>query len=111
MSAVSVLVMDCTTTGAPSPTRMWPTFTAYVLRRGCLLALLSNPSICVNILYNSNVIQAFPEAVSAARFGGYAGEDCMIDAIRRKNRNRRRLGMPGRSVRYPEPDAPDAPVR
>jgi hypothetical protein len=26
-SAVSVLVMDCTTMGAPPPTRTWPTFT------------------------------------------------------------------------------------
>jgi hypothetical protein len=36
------------------------------LRRGCLLALLSNPSICVNIPYNSNVIQVFQEVVYAA---------------------------------------------
>src|ERR1700730_294473 len=60
-SAVSVLVIDCTTTGAPPPTRTCPTFTAYVLRRGCLLTLFSNPSICVNILYNSNVIHPWLE--------------------------------------------------
>src|SRR3954453_20725796 len=34
ISAVSVLVIDCTTTGAPPPTFTWPTFTATVLRLG-----------------------------------------------------------------------------
>src|SRR5215472_4511678 len=33
-SAVSVLVIDCTTTGAPPPTVTWPTRTETVLRRG-----------------------------------------------------------------------------
>src|ERR1041385_5118045 len=32
-SAVSVLVIDCTTMGAPPPTLTWPTFTATVLCR------------------------------------------------------------------------------
>jgi hypothetical protein len=34
-SAVSVLVMDCTTMGAPPPTVTFPTFTATDWRRGC----------------------------------------------------------------------------
>ena len=33
-SAVSVLVIDCTTTGAPPPTVTWPTLTGTALRRG-----------------------------------------------------------------------------
>ncbi len=33
-SAVSVFVIDCTTTGAPPPTWTWPTRTATVLRLG-----------------------------------------------------------------------------
>src|SRR5947209_12825227 len=49
-SAVSVLVIDCTTIGAPPPTRMWPTFTPYVLRRGCLVPVASNPAIWVVML-------------------------------------------------------------
>src|SRR3984957_2402291 len=55
ISAVSVFVMDCTTIGAPPPTRTCPTFTPYVFRRGCFEAAASNPSICVNISFNSNV--------------------------------------------------------
>src|SRR3984893_8775163 len=57
-SAVSVLVMDCTTTGAPPPTRTCPTCTAYVFRRAWLLEEGFNPSLCVKLLYNSNVIPA-----------------------------------------------------
>src|SRR5579862_6299150 len=58
-SAVSVFVMDCTTMGEPPPTRTCPTFTPYVLRRGCLLAVASKPSICVNIPLNSSVVWPF----------------------------------------------------
>src|SRR5205807_5379876 len=61
MSAVSVFVMDCTTMGAPPPTRTCPTFTPYVFRRGWRLAAASNPSICVSIPYNSSVIWPFLE--------------------------------------------------
>src|SRR3569623_1613332 len=35
ISAVSVLVIDCTTIGAPPPTATWPTLTWVVLCRGC----------------------------------------------------------------------------
>src|SRR5277367_2943033 len=48
-SAVSVLVIDCTTTGAPPPTVTWPTFTPYVFFRGCFNAAASVPAICFNI--------------------------------------------------------------
>src|SRR5271154_1755559 len=48
-SAVSVLVIDCTTTGAPPPTVTWPTFTPYVFFRGCRTAAASVPAICFNI--------------------------------------------------------------
>src|SRR5229473_421956 len=65
MSAVSVFVMDCTTMGAPPPTRTCPTFTPYVLRRGCRLAVASNPSICVSIPLNSNLIWPSREIVCA----------------------------------------------
>ena len=34
MSAVSVLVIDCTTTGRPPPTTALPIWTAWVMRRG-----------------------------------------------------------------------------
>src|SRR5581483_1267161 len=46
-SAVSVLVIDCTTTGAPSPTVTPPTATATDLRRSCgpdWLILVSLPA-------------------------------------------------------------------
>ena len=47
-SAVSVLVMDWTTMGAPPPTRTWPTFTQWVLRRAWRVPVASNPAICVS---------------------------------------------------------------
>src|SRR5215472_2417620 len=47
-SAVSVLVMDCTTIGAPPPTCTGPTLTAKDLRRAWRVALASNPAICVS---------------------------------------------------------------
>src|SRR5579871_5445187 len=50
ISAVSVLVIDCTTIGAPPPTLTWPTFTPYVFRRGCREAAASNPLIWVSII-------------------------------------------------------------
>src|ERR1700735_2532389 len=40
MSTVSVLVMDCTTTGAPPPTWILPTFTPTVLCRFWVMTLL-----------------------------------------------------------------------
>src|SRR5271156_4169808 len=39
-STVSVLVIDCTTTGAPPPTWILPTFTPTVLCRFCVMTLL-----------------------------------------------------------------------
>ena len=55
-SAVSVLVMDCTTIGAPPPTCTWPTFTPYVFFRGCRSAFASNPAIWFNIsIYFSTI--------------------------------------------------------
>jgi hypothetical protein len=39
MSAVSVLVMDCTITGAPPPTWILPTFTPTVLCRFCVMCI------------------------------------------------------------------------
>src|ERR1700687_651488 len=54
-SAVSVLVMDCTTMGAPPPTRTWPTFTPYVLRRGWRVAAASEPAIWVSIPFYFSV--------------------------------------------------------
>src|SRR5947209_19472865 len=61
-SAVSVLVIDCTTIGAPPPTRTWPTETPYVLRRGRPLPVTSIPAICVNILI------ILPEVCHTGRF-------------------------------------------
>src|SRR5882724_10046601 len=46
MSAVSVLVMDCTTTGAPPPTATPPTATATDRRRSCGPA-----SVILGLLY------------------------------------------------------------
>src|SRR5438046_364079 len=48
-SAVSVLVMDWTTMGAPPPTRTCPTFTPYVLRRGWREPVASKPAIWLNV--------------------------------------------------------------
>src|SRR5215831_1604229 len=49
-SAVSVLVIDWTTIGAPPPTRTCATCTPYVLRRGRPASVPSVPAICVSIL-------------------------------------------------------------
>ena len=46
---MSVLVIDCTTIGAPPPTMTRPTFTPYVFLRTCLNAFASNPAIWFNI--------------------------------------------------------------
>src|SRR5260221_7540312 len=63
-SAVSVLVMDCTTTGAPPPTRTCPTLTPKVLRRGCREPVASNPAIwfSVAMIHNSlaNLVGVLP---------------------------------------------------
>src|SRR5215469_18381335 len=56
-SAVSVLVIDCTTMGAPPPTCTWPTFTPYVFFRGCRSALASNPAIWFNIYFYFSIIR------------------------------------------------------
>src|SRR6185503_8044886 len=54
-SAVSVLVMDCTTTGAPEPTRTLPMVQTTVFRRSIeaigihSLAERSHPSGCLDI--------------------------------------------------------------
>ena len=42
MSAVSVLVIDCTTTGWPAPSVTAPTLTARVIRRGAAPASMGN---------------------------------------------------------------------
>ena len=48
-STVSVLVIDCTTIGAPPPTRTCPTDTPWVFRRARPFPVVSNPAICVSI--------------------------------------------------------------
>src|SRR3989442_82223 len=70
-SAVSVLVMDWTTMGAPPPTRTCPTFTPYVFRRGWREPVASKPAIClsVDIVTNSlaNFVASLPERERAKR--------------------------------------------
>src|SRR5881628_2077102 len=71
ISAVSVLVMDWTTMGAPPPTRTCPTFTPYVLRRGWREPITSKPAIwlSVDIVTNSlaNFVASLPERERAKR--------------------------------------------
>src|SRR5215470_2145768 len=65
ISAVSVLVIDCTAIGAPPPTCTLPTFTPYVFRRAWHAPLSSKPAICVR--------EAIPLSLTNPRFGRVAG--------------------------------------
>src|SRR5690606_14935953 len=66
-SAVSVLVIDCTTIGAPPPTVTPPTSTATVLRRGCGPAI---PVVLPSIMF-----MRAPDPLE----GGYDGVRCQSD--------------------------------
>src|SRR5262245_55890098 len=76
-SAVSVLVIDCTTTGAPPPTVTLPTLTGTEMRRCCGPAEFITCSVCAAWLPDRPVVVnvgAFTLLLTLAAMGADAGD-------------------------------------
>src|SRR5712692_1215674 len=92
-SAVSVLVMDCTTMGAPPPTCTCPTFTPTVLCRVCV-DICERSQVLKNRIIHFTAGERFSVCGTCLRllfrsFSGFEqqGNDGGSDPVRRQARN------------------------